>query len=184
MIERVFELHHSLDRDGVLLCFTGGFTPELITALLALLERKMDVLGTDHRVRKRVFNVMLEGLQNLYHHPRTDAAAGEAQPSTGAEAVMLVARANNGFAVATGNMIETARMAALKAHLDRVNGCDATELRELYQRTLSDGRYGPSGGGGLGIIDMARKSGGKLEYGFVPMDSERTFFSLNVNVTA
>mgnify|MGYP007011867753 CR=1 FL=1 len=39
------------------------------------------------------------------------------------------------------------------------------------------------GGGGLGMIDIARKSGGKLEYGFVPFDKDNAFFSLNVNVT-
>jgi hypothetical protein len=35
----------------------------------------------------------------------------------------------------------------------------------------------------LGIIDIARKSGRKLEYGFVPLDEKNAFFSLNVNVT-
>jgi len=33
------------------------------------------------------------------------------------------------------------------------------------------------------MIDIARKSGGKLEYGFVPYDKDNAFFSLNVNVT-
>ena len=184
MIERVFELHRSLDRNGVLMGFTGGFTPALITTLLTLVERKMGAIEADPRLRKRVFNVVLEGLQNLYHHPRTDAGAHVPQDPSDNDGVILLARSNSGYAVATGNMIGTERVAVLKAHLDRVNGCDPTELRELYQRTLSDGRYGPSGGGGLGLIDMARKSGGKLEYGFVPLDKGRTFFGLNVNVNA
>ena len=32
------------------------------------------------------------------------------------------------------------------------------------------------------MIDIARKSGSKLEYGFVPYDPDNAFFSLNVNV--
>ncbi|HMC97603.1 MAG TPA: DUF6272 family protein, partial [Flavobacteriales bacterium] len=71
----------------------------------------------------------------------------------------------------------------LKAHLDRINALDPDELRDLYKEILADGRFSSAGGGGLGMVDIARKSGGKLEYGFVPYDQDNAFFSLNVNVT-
>ena len=38
------------------------------------------------------------------------------------------------------------------------------------------------GGGGLGMIDIARKTGKKLNYDFAPLNDEYTFFSLNINV--
>ncbi|MCZ6898904.1 MAG: DUF6272 family protein, partial [Bacteroidetes bacterium] len=34
------------------------------------------------------------------------------------------------------------------------------------------------GGAGLGFVDMARKSGHKLEFGFETMNDEFSFFSL------
>ena len=38
------------------------------------------------------------------------------------------------------------------------------------------------GGGGLGMIDIARKSGKKLDYKFDPVDDQFSFFSLNIKV--
>ena len=38
------------------------------------------------------------------------------------------------------------------------------------------------GGGGLGMIDIARKSGKKLDFDFHKVDDEYSFYSLNINI--
>ena len=39
------------------------------------------------------------------------------------------------------------------------------------------------GGGGLGMIDIARKIGQKLHYSFMIIDDKYSFFSLNIKVS-
>ncbi len=181
MLDRVFDLYDELEKQRIMLSFKGNLSPELITALLGLVERKMELIETDGRMRKRVFNVAMECLQNLYHHN-----AGSLMPEITDErqGVIMIAHGEKGYSVLTGNFMASDEVQKLKAHLDRVNGCEPDELRDLYKETLNDGRFGKAGGGGLGLIDIARKSGRKLEYGFVPLDEANAFFSLNVNVTA
>lgn len=181
MLDRVFDLYDELEKQRIMLSFKGNLSPELITALLGLVERKMELIETDARMRKRVFNVAMECLQNLYHHN-----AGSVLPVSTDErqGVIMIAHGEKGYSVLTGNFMASDEVHTLKAHLDRVNGCEPDELRDLYKETLNDGRFGKAGGGGLGLIDIARKSGRKLEYGFVPLDEANAFFSLNVNVTA
>ena len=60
MLDRVFDLYNDLERHRVMLSFKGDLTPELVTALLILVERKMDHIESDPRTRKRVFNVVME----------------------------------------------------------------------------------------------------------------------------
>ncbi len=180
MIDRVFDLYDELEKQRIMLSFKGGLSPELITALLGIVERKLDVIEPDGRMRKRVFNVAMECLQNLYLHNTRPGSENATEP----QGVIMIAHGEQGWTVLTGNFMSTAEVSALKAHLDRVNGCEPEQLRDLYKATLNDGRFGPAGGGGLGLIDIARKSGRKLEYGFVPLDGSNAFFSLNVNVTA
>ena len=181
MLDRVFDLYDELEKQRIMLSFKGNLSPELITALLGLVERKMELIETDGRMRKRVFNVAMECLQNLYHHN----AGSVMQVSTDErQGVIMIAHGEKGYSVLTGNFMASDEVQKLKAHLDRVNGCEPDELRDLYKETLNDGRFGKAGGGGLGLIDIARKSGRKLEYGFVPLDEANAFFSLNVNVTA
>ncbi len=185
MVERVYDLYDDLERQRVMLSFKGELSPDLITALLDIVERKLDLIEDDAKVRRRVFNVVLECLQNLFHHnngrARSEGTNGRSEDPQG---VVMIAQSGKGYSVITGNAMAKGEVSGLKGRLDRVNGCDPGQLRDLYKSTLGDGSFTPAGGGGLGLIEMARKSGGKLEYGFVPLDNESAFFSLNVNVTA
>ncbi len=184
MIERIHDLYDELERQRVMLSFKGALSPDLITALLGAVERKMEGLESDPRTRKRVFNVVMECLQNLYHHNtklREDQERPDAAPEP--QGVVMIAHMDRGYSVLTGNFMAGIEVEQLKNHLDRINGLPADALREFYRETLADGKFGRNGGGGLGMIDIARKSGGKLEYGFVPYDKDNAFFSLNVNVT-
>jgi hypothetical protein len=183
MVERIFDLYDDLEKQRIMLSFKGGLSPELISAILNLIERKMEATEEDHRVRKRVFNVVMECLQNLYlHNSGLPSEAGKAGRGDEPHGVVMIAQADSGYSVLTGNFMAQTEVSELKKRLDQVNGCDPDQLRQLYKTTLGDGKFTRSGGGGLGIIDIARKSGRKLEYGFVPLDNDQTFFSLNVNV--
>lgn len=183
MLDRVFDLYDALEKQRIMLSFKGDLSPELVTALLGLVERKMEALEPDAKMRKRVFNVAMECLQNLYHHNvgGSDAPGGVGEERQG---VIMIAHGEQGYSVLTGNFMAQEEVSTLKQQLDRVNDCGPDQLRDLYKEKLSDGRFGKAGGGGLGLIDIARKSGRKLEYGFVPLNDANAFFSLNVNVTA
>lgn len=74
----------------------------------------------------------------------------------------------------------SARADRMRSHLDRVSSDSPADLRDWYREKLVDGTYSPAGDGGLGMIGIARRSGGKLEHAFVPCDRENAFFSLNV----
>jgi len=184
MLEQIHDLYDTLERQRVMLSFKGTLSPELVTALLGVIENKMEVIEPDNKVRKRVFNVLMECLQNLYHHKASSVAEdGQVENLDGSEGVVMIAKVEQGYSVLTGNFMLGAEVDRLKSHLDRINALPPDQLREFYKETLADGKYSQVGGGGLGMIDIARKSGRKLEYGFVPYDKDSAFFSLNVNVT-
>lgn len=184
MLDRVHDLYDELERHRVMLSFKGELSSELITVILGLIERKLDAIEPDAKARKRVFNVVVECLQNLYHHNANLRLEGDGtQRTKDPHGVVMIAHADTGYSVLTGNFMAGGEVQQLKSHLDRINSATPDDLREWYRAKLSDGTYSAAGGGGLGMIDIARRSGGKLEYAFVPYDRDSAFFSLNVNVT-
>jgi len=184
MIDQIHDLYDSLEKQRILLSFKGSLSPDLVTALLGLVERKMEHIEEDPRARKRVFNVVMECLQNLYHHNQRPAnTEGTSKPLNDPHGVVMIAQQEDGYSILTGNFMAGIDVDRVKVHLDRINAMAPEELREFYKTTLANGQFSERGGGGLGMIDIARKSGGKLEYGFVPYDKDSAFFSLNVNVT-
>lgn len=183
LLDRIHDLYDEMERHRIMLSFKGVLSPELITVLLGLVERKLDSMEPDAKSRKRVFNVVVECLQNLYHHNgRLRASATGVESTTDPHGVVMIARNEGGYQVLTGNFMNGADVEHLKGHLDRINALDQAALREWYRAKLADGSFSAAGGGGLGMIDIARRSGGKLEYAFVPYDAHSAFFSLNVNV--
>lgn len=184
MLDRVHDLYDDLERHRVMLSFKGELSAELITVILGLVERKLDAIEPDPRSRKRVFNVVVECLQNLYHHNGHLKTKGAGTVTTrDPHGVVMIAHADKGYSVLTGNFMQGTEVEQLKSHLEKINSASPDDLREWYRTKLADGTYSSAGGGGLGMIDIARRSGRKLEYTFVPYDSENAFFSLNVNVT-
>jgi uncharacterized protein YpuA (DUF1002 family) len=71
----------------------------------------------------------------------------------------------------------------LKTRLDKVNSLSKDELRQFYREILDNNQISKKGGANLGMIDMARKSGEKLDYHFTKVNDQLTFFDLRVRVS-
>lgn len=183
MLQNIYDLYDKLERNNIMLSFKGDFTPELLSSILNIIETKMEYIESTPRIRKRVFNVMVECLQNLYHHNETvkESTSDTLKPEekTG---IVMIAKNVSGYSIFTGNLMMNDGVEALKGKLEEINGMDKQELKALYKSVLNNGQMSAKGGGGLGMIDIARRSGQKLDYGFVPFDDKHSFFSLNVNI--
>ncbi len=178
-IHEIFDLYDSMERKNIMLSFKGEMSTELLTSILQIIENKLDRFGESSKVKKRMFNIMVECLQNLHHHITKPAQdAGRDLPSV----IVMVAKNVTGYSIITGNFMEGAEVAPLKDRLEEINSMDKDQIKDLYKSVLADGKMSEKGGGGLGMIDIARKSGEKLDFGFIPFGDGKSFFSLNVKV--
>ena len=67
--------------------------------------------------------------------------------------------------------------------MDKINALNHDEVRALYKVILNNQDFTEKGGGGLGMIDIVRKTGSKLDYKFYDYKNELSFFNLNINIT-
>jgi len=177
----IYDLYHRMESNKVVLSFKGDVTSELMSSILQIIEQRMDSLNETPRLRKKVYNVLVECLQNLYHHIDEVPVASE-KKGFDRSAIFMISLSNNGYSITTGNYILTSRKKSFRDRLDRINSLEPTDLKELYKEVLSSDSRSDKGGGGLGMIDIARKTGKKLNYDFTPLNDEYSFFSLNINV--
>ena len=56
------------------------------------------------------------------------------------------------------------------------------EIREVYRQMLSNSEFSDKGGAGLGLIEMAKKTGNKLDYDFISLDKNYSYFILSKTV--
>ncbi|HNT41010.1 MAG TPA: SiaB family protein kinase, partial [Tenuifilaceae bacterium] len=129
-------------------------------------------------IRKRVFHIMIECLQNITKHS-DDYDEKERQIGNG---LFVVGREKDSFFIVTGNLIRNDKMAPLEERLISLNNASPTELKSLFLQQMIGGELTEKGGAGLGLIDIARKSKRKLYYHFVPYENNRHFFILAVTI--
>jgi hypothetical protein len=95
----------------------------------------------------------------------------------------MIGKESGRYSIFTGNYILNENIIPLKARLDEVNSLNKEELKEYYKKVLNNGEMSLKGGGGLGMIDIARKTGEKIGYNFLEIDNKVSFFTLNIKIT-
>lgn len=181
MLLDIYGFYDKMEQNNIVLSFKGDITSDLLTSILQIMEVKMDNFQEEPKIKKKVYNVLVECLQNLYHH--MDDAADEQPNDKIRSAILMIGRLESYYNIITGNYIKNENIPNLKQLLDNVNKLDKEELKEYYKQVLNNGEMSAKGGGGLGMIDIARKTGGKLNYDFTPVDQKYSFFSLNINIS-
>ena len=176
-----------MEQNHILLLFKGTITSELLSSILQITESKLDKIQEEPKVKKKVFNVLVECLQNVYHHiDQMDGAKKNEEDDifhASSSAILMIGKSENDYFVYTGNHIYRDKVGELKQRLEYLNSLSLEELKLLYQDILANEGFSQKGGAGLGFIDIIRKSGQKLEYGFqdVKDNDKFAFFSLKVN---
>ena len=178
----IYELYQTMERENILLSFKGVVTSDLLTSVLSIMESKMDYMEESPKTKKKVFNVLVECLQNLYHHIDGEDTEKNMERIEAKSALFMIAKKGDHFMIQTGNYIDRESGEELKYRLDTINGMDKEELKKYYQEVLGNGTMSDKGTAGLGMIDIARKSGNKLEYQFLPISDTNSFFCLNIKI--
>jgi len=97
--------------------------------------------------------------------------------------VILVAKNKERFQVTTGNIVETSHVDEIAMFLGKLNNMDSDTLDDLYKKQMREGIMSPKGGAGLGFVDIRRKTGNPLDYSFVKIDHETSFFIFTSTIT-
>ena len=179
-MSKVYEYYTMMNEDNVMLAFKGGVTSDLLTSLLQVAESKLESMEEPPKVKKKIFNILVECFQNVYHHLDKPVQSDDETQS----AILMVGKEEEDYVIMTGNHIENDKVQKLKNKIEMVNSMDQNSLKSLYREVLNNEEITDKGGAGLGIIDIARRSGRKLDYEFKDVNDEHSYFSLKVKVSA
>jgi len=166
-------------KSKTLLSFKGNVSDNLFDCILELAEHKLQLESATKSTKKKVFKVLVETLQNVYHH------LDDLPPNRGDFSVDFSLRKDNlAYTVTVGNPVHKTKVGVLGSYIDRVNAMSQPELKAYYRQKLSQGQINNDGGTGLGLVDIVRKSKEKIIYSFKHVNKDYSYFSLQVKVLA
>ncbi len=179
-VKSVLNIYDEMTQNGISLVYMGEFNQEITKTFTGMTEKSMDRKSEERKVKKRVYHVLVETLQNMNKHSDEIKDSGDKNVGAG---LFMIGQKEESYFIITANKIHANKKEALKDAIDEVNSSSSEELKEMYKVQIRDGSISSKGGAGLGLIDIARKTGGKLEYDFLKLDDEHYFFLLKVEVT-
>ncbi len=180
-VNNLFEFYRDMNSHDLQMIFEGDFNQEVTKYVLSITEKSFEANGIDAVVRKKVFNVMIEGLQNICKH---QYAAQEPDTESFIPATFMIGVSDGDYFIITGNIISNDVIPALTEKIDHINALDKDGLKVLYKEARLKSKISEVGGAGLGLIDMARKSGNKFAYRFDPAGAETSFFSIKTVISS
>ena len=173
-MDLVRRIRDKMKKERLMFVYRGVVTNDNSVPLLLLLEKEMENSEFGFIGRKRLFMFVLESLQNVSRHSDVNEHADMS--------LVVYSKIDGGYTVTTGNVIPTSGMDELKRRLDEINNLESGEIRTVYRQMLSNAEFSSKGGAGLGLIEMAKKTGNKLDYDFRKMDGENAYFILSKTV--
>lgn len=173
--EKTKEFYDLLQDMHIKLVYQGEFDQEIVKSFLKMTENHLQADKADDGVRKKLFSVLVEVLQNICKH--------QGSGGTAYNAIFLLGSSPENYFVYTGNMIADDHIGKLREKIDKVNSLDKDGLKEFYKQSRLSSEISEVGGAGLGFIDMARKSGNKLLYSFDPVRPGVSFFTLLTTIS-
>ncbi len=176
------EQYSQLLAKEIIIAYDGGVTHQVMKAFTSLVEEKLEAEMENETVRRRVYHIMVECLQNINRHAEAlyPDDSGEHYPGRGA---LMVSKSKGYYRVITANVIRKTHVDELRSFLEKINDLSEDELNELYKQQLMEGKLSSKGGAGLGFIDIRRKTANKLEFVFIDNNQDTSFFLFNVIIS-
>ncbi len=176
----IYDLHRTMLKQQLLLVYEGEFSQEITKSVLAMAERNMDSFGEESKIKRKVFNVMMEALQNIYRH----SSEFNQEKYGKKNAIFLLGKRDDAYVITTGNPVEVGEVEKITSKIETLNAMDKAEIKDAYRKRLKEVmKLSERGGAGLGFIDMRKKTGNPLIYEMETINDELKFFSLKVTVT-
>lgn len=174
LVELAYKLFTRVKDSDFEYIYRGGFSQNISKNLISLAETNVKKSAGRTALKNKIYFVMVEGLQNITKH--------EDDIDTGESGMFAIQKQKGKYYITTGNVINKENEKSLKPKLDQINILERDQLNKLKKEVLVGNELSEKGGAGLGLIEMARKSGKKLVYEFEPFNENASFFYFRTEI--
>jgi hypothetical protein len=153
----------------------GVFSQNLVSSLTDGIENLLVSIGDKRIVIKRMFSILIEGLQNLRLHGELDNQGVQS-------GFLILANSDTHFQLILANIIKSEDVPTITTYIETINDYTKEELKAKYTSVLSNEFLSDKGGAGLGLITTRMKSGNLLEFELPDIGEDQNLFILKISL--
>lgn len=162
---------------GFPLVYKGPLNHQTMKFFTRMAEERISKRCSDSSVKRKIFHVMVEMLQNITRHSADYDEQGSGN------GIFVIGERQDYYYIITANVVKSNEVRKLEDNIEKLNKMDKEALDELHKTKMRKGRLSAKGGAGLGLIDIIRKTGSKYNYQFIRLDEQFHFFVLKSSIS-
>ena len=163
----------------VILEYKGKVAFETIEHLLAKLKNMPAYRAIQNPDRKRIYSIFVECIENINKHTISEAIPVN---DCNREPYIRLTKQEAEFVISSGNIIMNEGIDRLKNRLEQINQLDEVGLKTSYTDIIDREFVSEEDGSGLGLITIGLKAKNKIQYHFVSLNDQCSFFEMKVSV--
>jgi hypothetical protein len=157
---------------GTIECqFTGRVDEAVSDLLIQEIEDRTQSMKLQNITRKRIMRVGVEMLQNLHHHAIPKKMAG-----------FRVVSSSTGWWIASRNEVSNEVREAVENRIAELKALELDELRSLQMNVLNSHDRSAHGGGGVGLIEILRRTQKQLDLRVLPSTEGNWILELTAHI--
>ncbi|MES2587436.1 MAG: SiaB family protein kinase [Bacteroidota bacterium] len=160
---------------SIILSHFGYFSQDLVNGFSENIEEILISNGDKKQIIKRIFSILIEGLQNIRVH-------GESDDDGKFYGSFYIAKNENEFKIIFGSLMKTDKKQLIENRLEKLNALHEDDVKEHYMVVLSNGIVSEKGNAGLGFITMRLKSKNLVKPTFFAVSDDLQFFTIELTI--
>ncbi len=181
-LEFVKQAHYAHNQQDIILMYEGIINQSIIKSFAYCAECRLMAEEESRKTSRVVNHVLLESLQNIAKHGYdfSPLASDNIKEGLQKSGIFIFGLDEEHWYITTGNMVHNIGLAKAANLIDRVNSLNEWEIKDLHKEMLINSSLSETGGAGLGLIDMAKRTKKSLQYNVQPIDDDYSFFILTL----
>jgi len=167
-------------REGIIFSFNGFISESILFALGDALKKKMSADETNLTTIKRVFSVFVEQAQNIIRYSAEVLGEHEQDGQEFRSGLITVGSEGGRFFVVCGNVMLREDAEPLQTRLEILRSLDPAGIKAYYREKIMDPTTPGSKGANLGLIEIARRASEPIQFDFLDIDGQTTFYCMKV----
>ena len=172
------ELEALLQEDNIIfLTYGGTFTQSLIAGMTGVLEKEVEEAELSMKVSNNIFVVFIELAQNVMNYSKKVRKDQVFDP----KGLIFVGKKEEKYFVCSQNIISKDDKQKIEPRLQAIQNATNEEIKKLYKDIRRSGKESHEKGGGLGLLEIAKKAQG-IEYKFQDLQDDKFYYKICVTI--
>jgi hypothetical protein len=182
----VREYSKMLDENRIHLIYSGPIWSDGVDGIAEMLLKRLELDEIPLCASQSVFSIFVEQVNNMlmYSADKEHRSTQEGKSVELSKGIFIVGLQDRTYFIQSGNVVSDVNAELLKNRIDHLNKLDKNELRQYYKQQIHAIDDNPeSKGAGIGLIEIARRASGPIEYKFENYKEGLQYFSTYVTVS-